>query len=402
MDWKDLSEKNFGLIWTEQRLPEMYSPDDFAAPYDEAVKILQRKGSSREDVLREISDKFIDRAVASVSHLEKIGGDQGYETALIKAAKSYRLSKRFTKAASKLEHNEEFDMLPLYGEMTSVVAGQATGLTIASQIDWDNYQPFIKCGWPLIDKIIGGIPADGPIIVYGPTGVGKSHWAAKMSNHLLQTYDEWKGAIYTLEMSAEHWLSRTIKMYPDIEDVLERLYVSGSVHNVEELVAEITTKQVNFVVIDDMDGLVEDESPAAYQRVYKKVKEICRFLKIPVIDLAQPNRAAKLAGRFMRPYDISWSGSGENTAAMQIALQKANAMDMEDVDDLFVTEDEDLYYMIFWKSRDDWPVQQGPGAIILERNHAMWSGKPYQGLMKLWQPGSGRTAIGHKKKKKKF
>lgn len=392
MDWPELSAKVFGLIWTEQRLASAFSADDFHPPYDDAVKILQQKGASREDVLREINDRFINSAVESVSHLTEVAGDLGYDSALIKAAQSFRLSQKFTKAASKLKANESFDMLSLYGEMTSVVSGQATGLTLSTQIDYKTYKPFIKCGWPIIDKVIGGIPADGPIIVYGPTGVGKSHWAEKMTMHLLQTYKTWTAGIYTLEMSAEHYLNRTMKMYPDIEKCLDRLFISGSVHNIEELVAEITLKRVNFVVIDDMDGLVEEESPAAYQRVYKRVKEICRFLKIPVIDLAQPNRAAKLAGRFMRPYDISWSGAGENAAAMQIALQKASSFDMEDSnDELFVTTDEEMYYMIFWKSRDDWPAQQGPGAIILQKNHGMWQGKPYADKEKLWTPGSGKT-----------
>lgn len=398
MDWKDYSEKVFGLIWTEQRLASMYSASDFAPPYDEAVTILQKKGASREDVLKEINDRFINSAVESVAHLGELTGEEGFDTGLIKAAQNHKLSKKFHKAGDKLENNETFDLLPLYGEMTSVVSGQATGLTLSTQIDWKNYKPFIKCGWPIIDRVIGGIPSDGPIIVYGPTGVGKSYWASKMSIHLLQTYKEWTGGIYTLEMGAEHYMSRTVKMYPDVQDVMDRLYISGSVHNIEELVAEITMKRLNFVVIDDMDGLVEEESPAAYQRVYKRVKEICRFMKIPVIDLAQPNRAAKLAGRFMRPYDISWSGAGENAAAMQIALQKASSFDMdESEDDLFVTSDENLYYMIFWKSRDDWPIQQGPGAIILQGNHQMWNGKPYSDKEKLWQPGSGRT-VGKKKR----
>ena len=94
-------------------------------------------------------------------------------------------------------------------------------------------------------------------------------------------------------------------------------------------------------------------------------------------------------------YDVAWSGAAENSAALQIALQKANTLDMEDTQ--FATFDENKFYMIFWKSRDGWPVQQGPGSIILNENKdVMWGGSPVRDLWKLWTPGSGTSKIGAK------
>jgi len=247
----------------------------------------------------------------------------------------------------------------------------------------------MPCGWKVIDDIIGGIPSDGPIVVYGLTGVGKSHWAAKMTCSMLQQHPQKKGIIYTLEMSAEHYLNREVAMYPELEKFGDRLYVSGSVRNIEEAVAEITSKQADFAVIDDMDGIVQEESASEYQRVYKRIREICRFLKIPVIVLAQPNRVAKLNSKesFLSPYDISWSGGGENAAALLIALQIAN---FEMKDDIFPLDDDDHRYMIFWKSRDGWPKQQGPGAIRLDKatKGKLWSGEAY--MNRLHNPLSGK------------
>jgi replicative DNA helicase len=254
-------------------------------------------------------------------------------------------------------------------------------------IDYTKYVPFMRCGWDVIDDIIGGIPSDGPIVVFGTTGVGKSHWAAKMVCSLLKQHPKKLAGIYTLEMSAEHYLNREAHMYPELEKFgPNRLYVSGSVRNIEELVAEVTSKRLDVVVIDDMDGLVEDESAGAYQRVYKRIREICRFLKIPVIVLAQPNRAAKmnLNDRFLSPYDISWSGAGENSAALLIALQKANSLEMNDT--IYPLDNTDHLYMIFLKSRDGWPEQMGPGAIRLDgaNRNKLWSGEAYKG--KLFPP----------------
>jgi hypothetical protein len=187
-------------------------------------------------------------------------------------------------------------------------------------------------------------------------------------------------------MSAEHYLYRSVNMYPDLKKVLDRLYVSGSVRGVEELVSEVTTKRLDFIVVDDMDRMVKSVDPAAYQITYFRLAEICRFLKIPVMILAQPNRAAKLGKQFLDAFDISWSSAGENSAAMLIALQKANAIDLED--DKYPLVDDDRYFMIFLKSRDGWPLQHGPGAIRLDNanKNQLWSGEPYQG--RLWTPGS--------------
>lgn len=184
-------------------------------------------------------------------------------------------------------------------------------------------------------------------------------------------------------------------MYKSMTEILDRLYVSGSVKDIEQLVGEVTTKRVDYVVIDDMDNLVKEQSASEYERVYNRVKQISRFLKIPVFVLGQPNRVAKLSGKFLGRYDIAWSGAAENSAALQIALQRANALDMED--DTFATFDEEKWYMIFWKSRDGWPLQEGPGAIIMDKSNQMWRGSPVNGKMKLWTVGSSRRTIGKKK-----
>lgn len=142
-------------------------------------------------------------------------------------------------------------------------------------------------------------------------------------------------------------------MFPSLKEIREqgRLYVSGSVKNIEELIAEVTAKRVDYVVIDDMDSLVGSSDASEYERVYRRVKEICRFLKIPVFVLCQPNREAKHAvergERFLGRYDVAWSGAAENSAALQIALQKvSNALDMES--QTFPTDEEqELYYEIF-------------------------------------------------------
>ena len=210
-------------------------------------------------------------------------------------------------------------------------------------------------------------------------------------------------------MSAEHYLAREIKMFPSLVEVLDRLYVSGSVRDIEEVVSEITTQKFDCVGLDDMDNLVKNSEASEYERVYRRVKEVCRFMKIPVYVLCQPNREAKHAiergERFIGRYDVAWSGAAENSAALQVALQRvSDGLDMES--QMFPTEEgEELFYEIFWKSRDGWPSdydpmgQSGPGAIIRKRAKQSWRGEVYGGKLKLWPPQSGGKKIGKKSRK---
>jgi hypothetical protein len=412
MNWEQLSEVCFGLVLSGKHPATMYRPEYFTTPYDLGIEILQKKGATKEDVAKSISSAYLSDASSAVHKFNGIGEYSNFDwsKALIKAQRSFELSKKLSKASKKLAENEETDMLPIYSELGNVIAGEASGLSQASTIDYSNYKPFMKSGNPVMDKILGGMPTDGPIIVYGTTGVGKSHYLASCADYFLHQYPDRKFAIYTLEMSAEHYLAREIKMFPSLLDVLDRLYVSGSVRDIEEAVSEITSQRFDAVGLDDMDNLVKTSDASEYERVYRRVKEVCRFLKIPVYVLCQPNREAKHAiergERFIGRYDVAWSGAAENSAALQVALQHvADGLDMES--QTFPTEEgEELFYEIFWKSRDGWPSdyspdgQRGPGAIVRYKSTQAWRGKPYSNVYKLWQPNSSSKKIGKNKAKK--
>ena len=405
MNWQTISEVCFGLVLEGRHPVTIYRPDNFAAPYDQGIKILSQKGATKEDVAKVLSSAYLSDASSAVHKFNGLGEYQNFDwnKALVQAQSSFDRARRFKKLVKKWEENEDVDLLPVFGELQSVVAGESSGLSVASGIDYNHYKPFEKSGNPTIDKILGGFPSDGPIIVYGLTGVGKSHWLASTMDYLLHQYPDKKGAIYTLEMSAEHYLWRETNMYPSMKEILDRLYVSGSVRDIDELVAEVMSGKVDYVGLDDMDNIVKSSDASEYERVYRRVKEVCRFMKIPFFVLCQPNRAAKLDSnnRFLGPFDVAWSGSAENSAALLIALQKTNSVDMKT--EMFPTDDSDLYYQIFWKSRDGWPGdykvdgQLGPGAIILNKGKQSWRGEVFAGKHKLWSPGSSNSGIGKKK-----
>ena len=398
MEWRELSEVLFGLVMEGRVPPSAVRSEYFDAPYDKGIEILSKKGATREDVAKVLNSSFISDAHDAVHKWNGIGDKENFDwiEATVQASQNFERAKRFEKLAKKLKVNEQVDLLPVYSDLSSAIAGQEMGLRPLSQIDVSNYKPFMESGDPVHDRILGNFPNDGPIVVYGKTGVGKSFWLASKADYFLQRYPEKRAAIYTLEMGEEHWKHRNLNMYPSLKKVEDRLHVSGVVSTVEQIVSEVMSKRFDFVGIDDIDNLVTQNSAEEYERIYRKVKEICRFMKIPVVVLAQPNRTAKLSGKFLGHFDIAWSGAAENSAALLVALQKANSLDMED--DMFSTFDDDHFYQICWKSRDGWPVMVGPGAIITQKSKQLWRGKPYMDRYQLWTPYATKSGIKKKKK----
>lgn len=408
MNWRDISEICYGLVQEGRHPATLYRPEMFVTPYDKAIEILLKKGSSKEDVAKVVASSYMTDAADAVHRFNGLGEYQNYDwaKALSQAWMNEQRGKKLEKIAKRMKENEEVDLLPLYAELSSAISHESSGLRLASTIDYNNYKPFKKCGYEPIDKTLGGIPTDGPIIIYGLTGVGKSKFGTALINGLLHQYPDDTAAVYTLEMPDDHWMWRSLNLFPSLKDVLDRLHVSSAVRDIEELVAEITAKRVNYVLLDDMDNLVKSSDASEYERVYRRVKEICRFMHIPVFVLCQPNREAKWAiergERFLSRYDVAWSGAAENSAALQIALQTANGLDMKS--ETFPTCDEDLDYIMLWKSRDGWPADRdpkamkGPGAIVMERSSS-WNGKPYGGKWKIWSPQSGGNKIGKSKRK---
>jgi len=407
MNLRELSEVNFGLVM-DGRLPvSMYKPEWFETPFNDGIEILLKPGSTKEDVAKCLSSAYISDAHDAVAHWNGIGETENFDwpKSLRVAYENFQRGKKLEKLSKKLKENEEVDILPLYGELGAAIANESFGLKPASEIDYKTYKPFKPCGYAPIDNTLGGIPSDGPIIIYGLTGVGKSKFATAIINGLLHKYPNETAAIYTLEMNEKHWLWRTMNLFPSMKDVLPRLHVSGSVKDIEELIAEVTAKKVDYVVLDDMDNMVKSSDASEYERIYRRVKEVCRFMSIPFFVLGQPNRNAKFAvesgERFLGRFDVAWSGSAENSAALQIALQTANALDMKA--ETFPTTDNDMDYIVFWKSRDGWPGDYdpskavGPGAVVMEHS-ANWNGKPYAGRWKLWPVASGSKKMSKKKR----
>lgn len=397
--WRDISETVLGLAAEGIIPPVALDPVKLAPPYDKGAKQLKKDGGTKEDLVT-----VLDADMLSVMH-NKVSKMNGASTMydwlgmLEKAYLRYTLGDMWEKAAWQLKQNKPIDLQSQYIQTASFLEQGTAGIRPATEIDFKSYRPFMKCGNEYIDTIFGGLPTDGPIVVFGDTGTGKSHYASGLVSEFLNQYRDRTAAIYSFEMSEEHHLARTADMFPAIHKCLDRLYVSGNIDKAEQIVAEVATHRFDFVVVDDMDNMVDGEaSSGKYEAAYKTIKRMARLQRIPVLVLAQPNRSAKTSGRFLRKWDISWTGAGENSAALLIGLQNASRMDRgwTENNPPFPMEDTSLQYQIFLKSRDEPQGFGGLGAIItrMERGsdgkhlHKIWRGPLYRDTVKLWRSNS--------------
>ncbi len=412
MNNHELSELNFGLI-TDNRVPvEQYKPEWFSTPYDKGVQILLQKGMTIEDVAKVLSSQYMNDAHDSVKRMNGLGESVDWAKALRTSYYNKERGRKLQKIGKKLEENSNVDLLPLYGEIGASIAEETSGLSLLSEIDYKTYKPFKLTGYAPIDKVLGGIPSDGPIVIFGSSGVGKSKFVTGLLASLLQKYPNETGAIYTLEMNEKHWAWRTVDLFPGVLKVKDRLHVSGSVKDIEELVAEISVKKVDYVVLDDIDNMVTDNSPGEYERVFRRIKEVCRFMSIPFFVIAQINRVSEIeiaygtkekGTRFLRKTDLAWTSAAEKSAALLLGLQTVmDGLDMTS-EDYPSEEGKATDYLIAFKSRDGWMGDRdskysiGPGAVVLEHT-SNWTGNFHNGRAKLWNRSHG-TSIGNKKDK---
>jgi hypothetical protein len=274
------------------------------------------------------------------------------------------------------EQNDPVDWTALHTKTNQMIAGRRDGPQPANTIDYKSYISYMKSGIKWLDDIVGGWPTDGPIVVTAPQGTGKSYFQFYSVCSWLIEHTEKTACIYTLEMPANHYLSRSLAMYPQFTPLVEsgRLFISSSARSAEEIAAQTAIGKYGFIGIDDMARVAKVASAERYEAAYITLADISRLEGIPVQILAQPNREAKKSGKFIDIYDSAWSGAAENAAAMFMTLNKVFYADPTWVDDRFVpvesenpTKTERLY-ACFWKFRDNRPaeLQQGIGAIRIE------------------------------------
>ena len=209
----------------------------------------------------------------------------------------------------------------------------------------------VSTGYPGLDKLLGGgMLNQGLYILAARPGVGKTTAALKISEHAAKS-----GAclFFSLEMSAEQITARRIAAESGLsigrlmvgrkfnDDEHAKLANAASVLSTHDFrlnrapgasVADIAqaahlTKNLRLVVVDYL-GLVrsDERGLSIYERVTKNsaaLKALARSLNVPVLCLAQLNRAAEQrADKCPSMADLRDSGAIEQDADAVILLHR--------------------------------------------------------------------------------
>ena len=398
MNWYELSQRNFGLILTGKRPAQGYVDTDFHPPFDVPVKyMLENPSWTKEDIYIKFSPTIEwDTALHSIASMNGSATAVEWSRDLSKLRSMWQIGEDMKKKGHKMQAGEEPDVLHLVSDLRMMSINEETGLQNAATVNLDNIRDLQKCGWKAIDDTFGGIPASGPLVVFGPTKTGKTFWTSQLIDKFLHYYPEKTAAIFSLEMGGPRYLKRSFEMYPTLHEVKDRIWISGKARGMPDIVAETATRECDIVVIDSVDyALNAEASSAGFDRVWKSIVQMGRLLDIPVVAVAQPNREGKFKAKteFLGPYSIEWSGAAENASEQLIALQHIeHSIDMTDKQfPLF----DDAYYMISWFQRGGYPQQKGPGAIIMRnednKSGKLWDGEVYQNM--LWRPDKYKKAV---------
>ena len=385
MDARELALSIIGRLADGRANVQEFPFESFPAPYNQAIKLIKAHpeaigNKEAVDVLlsQALTYDEIVEAHLQATRLNGLGEDGVFNWAGSMREATDKLSmipelKRMLRAC---EQNDPVDWSNLYAKTGTMIAGKTSGAQPANEIDYSKYVSYMKSGIGWLDSIIGGWATDGVIVIVAPRGTGKSFFQFYTTCMWLLEHQDKTAVIYTLEMSSRHYLSRSLEMYPEFLPLVQsgRLYISGTVRNAEEIIAEVSTRKYGWVGIDDMSKLAKVTTPEKFEMAYSQLNEICRFNEIPVQILAQPNRDASKSNKFIDLTDAAWSSAAENSAAMYLTLNRLSYANPEWVDTRFVPVEvnnerkTDRFYICFWKFRDNRPVemQQGLGAIRLE------------------------------------
>lgn len=241
----------------------------------------------------------------------------------------------------------------------------------------------IPTGLTNLDLKIGGLQKGDFLLVASRPSMGKTALALSMALHIISNLNTPVG-FFSLEMSAEQLIFRLVSMLSEIDHHRIR---NGSLKPPEWEVVEAITNQIGKfpLVIDDtpsisiteifakarrmknlhgievlfIDYLQLINPPKAESRereisiLAKSLKNLAKELDIPVVTMAQLNRAVEQRND-KRPQlaDLRESGSLEQDADIVLLIYRP-----------------EFYGLKTWKDNDDFPIENGAELIIAKHRN---------------------------------
>lgn len=362
--WLETSEVVAGLLLENKVSLVQYRAELFFPPYDDVVKGM-KKGLSPEELIERCGILPIQTAHTAAMSLNGLGERTNWVQLLEKAKSLYDAGKQFEKMARKMSRGEDIDWSQVTDQARKAQQGIAGDFMVLSSTESGEI-PFTLSGWENIDKHLGGWPEVGMILVGGDPGIGKTTFSSRSAIQFAKQHTDKKIAIFSLEMLGCE-LAMRIREIEKLDPSIEERILINDIAGVtaDEIVNKAATiENLGLVIVDFGDLVVEENSEAAYSKMYRTFAFGSKQLHIPFMVLVQ---LIKAKSGLPRPIHLRYTKLAEAFAWMILMLyDPSKDWDSEEKQQILPVR-QGAAYILCWKVRGGFRQHkdEAPGAIQL-------------------------------------
>jgi hypothetical protein len=365
MTWLNNSEVVTGLVLEGRISPHMVREDIFFPPYDNLIKLKKKDPNiSPEDLIEKCGLEIVSSAHEAVKNMNGIG-ELDWIKILEKSYSMYSAGQMLEKKSKKLLRGEDIDWSEITDISRKAQEGLGDDFVSLSKVESGDI-PFIPSGWEAFDKHFFGIPEVGMILIGGDPGIGKTTAMGQFASCFAKQYPEKRVAIFSLEMVLCELATRfreVDKLDPDVE---ERILLNEQFLSADEIINKASViENLGLICVDFGDLVVEENTEAAYSKMYRTFMSGAKHLHIPIIILVQ---LIKGKSGIPKPSQLRYTKMAEAFAWMILMLyDPSKDWDSEEGKETVLPVKQGAAYIIGWKIRGGARVHKEdfPGAIML-------------------------------------
>ena len=315
--WLDSSEVVTGLVLEGRLSPVHVKEETLFQPYDQIIRLKkQNPNITPEELVEKCGIETISTAHEAVKNMNGIGELKWVEI-LNNKYQEYAVGQRLEKMSKKLLRGEEINWAELSELTRKAQEGLGNDFVPLSEVK-DGGLPFMRSGWDAIDTHLGGIPEVGMIIIGGDPGIGKTTAMAQFALCFAKEYPEKNIAIFSLEMILGELKERINGLDTFDEKVSNRILLNESPLSADEIINKAATiENLGLICVDFADLVVEENTEAAYSKMYRTFMFGAKLLHVPIIVLVQ---LLKNKSGFPRPSQLRYTKMCEAFAWMILML----------------------------------------------------------------------------------
>lgn len=288
--WQDNSEVVLGLILENRISLNLFRPEIFCTPYDDAVKLLKSGVSTPEELVHRLGLAPIQAAHEAAKMVNGLG-DMNWLSILETSAVECDAGLRLERLGKKLQRGDAINWSELNSISKRAQEGISGDFTPLSDVK-DEEINFVPTGWLPWDENLCGLPEVGLTLVGGNPGDGKTTLMAKMAAKFAKTNPTKNVAVFSIEMVLKE-IAKRIREVDNVDDeTSRRLLLNDSPVTPDQVINKAATiENLGLVTIDFVGLMVRGETTeSSMAHVYQTLMLGAKELHCPILAISQLNK----------------------------------------------------------------------------------------------------------------